>query len=166
MSGATDLRRKAGMYKRMAAVRTSGGHEADRQLLTLADKLDHEAARLEGQTEPPRGANGDPAPHIAGHGRASALRRQPAARCSRCAAYLAEFERSMIVERVRSGIAKTRATGTRSGKPIGRPAVPPEKIAAIRSALAAGDGIRKVARLIGVGNETVHKIAREMRAAA
>jgi DNA invertase Pin-like site-specific DNA recombinase len=78
---------------------------------------------------------------------------------------LAEFERSMIVERVRSGIAKTRATGTRSGKPIGRPA-PPEKIAAIRSALAAGDGIRKVARLIGVGNETVHKIAREMRAAA
>ena len=46
------------------------------------------------------------------------------------------------------------------------PAVPPEKIAAIRSALAAGDGIRKVARLIGVGNETVHKIAREMRAAA
>jgi hypothetical protein len=95
MSGATDLRRKAGMYKRMAAVRTSGGHEADRQLLTLADKLDHEAARLEGQTEPPRGANGDPAPHIAGHGRASALRRQPAARCSRCAAYLAEFERSI-----------------------------------------------------------------------
>jgi DNA invertase Pin-like site-specific DNA recombinase len=66
----------------------------------------------------------------------------------------AEFERSMIVERVRSGIAKAHATRTRSGKPIGRPAVPPEKIAAIRSALAAGD------------NETVHKIAREMRAAA
>jgi DNA invertase Pin-like site-specific DNA recombinase len=76
----------------------------------------------------------------------------------------AEFERSMIVQRVRAGMAKARATGTRSGKAIGRPAVAPEKIAAIRAALAGGDGIRKVARLIGVGNETVHKIAREMRA--
>jgi DNA invertase Pin-like site-specific DNA recombinase len=76
----------------------------------------------------------------------------------------AEFERSMIVERVRAGIAKARATGTRSGKAIGRPPVPADKIVAIRAALAAGDGIRKVARLIGVGNETVHRIAREMRA--
>jgi hypothetical protein len=49
---ATDLRRTAGMYKRMAAVPTSGGHEADHQLLALAAKLDHEAARLEGQNEP------------------------------------------------------------------------------------------------------------------
>src|SRR6202049_827026 len=73
----------------------------------------------------------------------------------------AEFERSMIVQRVRAGIAKARAQGTRSGKAIGRPKVPAEKIDAVRAALAAGAGIRKVARSVGVGNGTVHDIARE-----
>ncbi len=78
----------------------------------------------------------------------------------------AEFERSMIVQRVRAGIAKARAQGTRSGKAIGRPKVSDDKISAIRAALAAGNGIRKAAKLVGVGNETVHRIAREMREAA
>jgi DNA invertase Pin-like site-specific DNA recombinase len=54
----------------------------------------------------------------------------------------AEFERAMIVQRVRAGIAKARAQGTRSGKAIGRPKVPAEKIAAVglrsRPALAFG----------------------------
>src|SRR6266849_6390607 len=72
----------------------------------------------------------------------------------------AEFERSMIVQRVRAGIAKARAQGTRSGKTIGRPKVADDKISAIRAALAAGNGIRKAAKLVGVGNETVHRIAR------
>ena len=44
--------------------------------------------------------------------------------------------------------------------------VPEDKIAAVRAALTAGNGIRKVAKLLGVGNETVHRIAREMRQAA
>jgi hypothetical protein len=52
MNRATNLRHLADLCGRMAAVRTSGGHQADRQLVTLADKLDHEAARLEGETEP------------------------------------------------------------------------------------------------------------------
>jgi DNA invertase Pin-like site-specific DNA recombinase len=78
----------------------------------------------------------------------------------------AEFERSTIVQRVRVGIAKARAQGTRSGEAIGRPKVPAEKIAAIRAALAAGNGIRKAAKIVGVDNETVHRIAREMREAA
>jgi hypothetical protein len=33
----------------------------------------------------------------------------------------AEFERAMIQERVRAGLAPARAEGTKSGKPIGRP---------------------------------------------
>jgi DNA invertase Pin-like site-specific DNA recombinase len=75
----------------------------------------------------------------------------------------AEFERAMIVQRVRAGIAKARAQGTRSGKAIGRPGeVPADKIAAVRAALVAGDGIRKVARAVGVGNGTVQQIARQM----
>jgi DNA invertase Pin-like site-specific DNA recombinase len=37
-------------------------------------------------------------------------------------AYLAEFEREIIRERVKSGIARVKATGrTRSGKAVGRP---------------------------------------------
>jgi len=80
----------------------------------------------------------------------------------------AEFERSVIVQRVGAGIAKAQAQGTRSGKAIGRPKVkvPVDEISPIRAALAAGSGIRKVAKLVGVGNETVHRIAREMREAA
>jgi DNA invertase Pin-like site-specific DNA recombinase len=75
----------------------------------------------------------------------------------------AEFERAMIVKCVRDGIAKARAQGTRSGKAIGRPGeVPADKIAAVRAALVAGDGIRKVARAVGVGNGTVQQIARQM----
>ena len=50
----------------------------------------------------------------------------------------AEFERAMIVERVRSGLAKARAKGTRSGKAIGRPRLPERKRDAIRAAYAAG----------------------------
>ena len=33
----------------------------------------------------------------------------------------AEFERAMIQERVRAGLARARAEETKSGKPIGRP---------------------------------------------
>jgi DNA invertase Pin-like site-specific DNA recombinase len=33
----------------------------------------------------------------------------------------AEFERSMIVERVRSGVARAKASGTKSGEAFGRP---------------------------------------------
>jgi DNA invertase Pin-like site-specific DNA recombinase len=36
----------------------------------------------------------------------------------------AEFERSMIVERVRAGVARARASGTKSGKAFGRPRTP------------------------------------------
>jgi DNA invertase Pin-like site-specific DNA recombinase len=36
----------------------------------------------------------------------------------------AEFERSMIVERVRAGVARAKASGTKSGKAFGRPVHP------------------------------------------
>jgi hypothetical protein len=56
MNKVADLRGMADLCKRMAAVPTSGGHCADRQLITLADKLDHKAAKLEVETKPPSGA--------------------------------------------------------------------------------------------------------------
>jgi DNA invertase Pin-like site-specific DNA recombinase len=76
----------------------------------------------------------------------------------------AEFERSIIQERITAGIARARERGTRSGKAFGRPRLSPEREAAVRAALAAGTGIRKTARLVGTGNATVARIAAEMGA--
>ena len=52
MDRATDLRRLADLCNRMAEIPTSGGHSADRWLLTLAEKLRREAAFLNDQTAP------------------------------------------------------------------------------------------------------------------
>ena len=41
---------------------------------------------------------------------------------------LAEFERALIQERVRAGMARAWAKGTKSGKPIGRPALIPRGV--------------------------------------
>jgi DNA invertase Pin-like site-specific DNA recombinase len=75
----------------------------------------------------------------------------------------AEFERSLIVERVRAGIARAQREGTRSGKAFGRPKISADREAAVRASLAAGTGIRKTARVCGTGNATVARIAAEMR---
>jgi DNA invertase Pin-like site-specific DNA recombinase len=75
----------------------------------------------------------------------------------------AEFERSLIVERVRAGIARAQREGTRSGKAFGRPKISAYREAAVRASLAVGTGIRKTARLCGTGNATVARIAAEMR---
>jgi len=77
----------------------------------------------------------------------------------------AEFERTIIQERIAAGIARARAKGTRSGKPFGRPRLSTEREAAVRAVLSDGTGIRKTARLVGTGNATVARIAAEMRAA-
>jgi DNA invertase Pin-like site-specific DNA recombinase len=77
----------------------------------------------------------------------------------------AEFERSMIQERVLAGMSRAAASGTRSGKPIGRPRIEPETEASIRAALEKGDvGMRKVAVQFGVATGTVQRIAREVGA--
>jgi len=68
----------------------------------------------------------------------------------------AEFERAMIRERVRAGIARARA----SGKRIGRPMVGPEVEAKIRALRAQGRGIVKIARTLGVGGGTVQRVLR------
>ena len=70
----------------------------------------------------------------------------------------AEFERSMIRERVKSGMARAKAQGKR----LGKPAVPDHKVAAIREELARGTGMIKTARLCGVGTFTVQRIKKEM----
>ena len=70
----------------------------------------------------------------------------------------AEFERGMIVERVKSGMARAKQNGTKSGNAIGRPAVPPEVEAQIRELRASGMGILKIAKATGRGVSVVQRV--------
>lgn len=75
----------------------------------------------------------------------------------------AEFEAAMIRERVRAGVARAKRSGTKSGRPFGRPKLDHKREVAVRRALTAGTGILKVAKNLGVGTGTVARIAQEMR---
>jgi DNA invertase Pin-like site-specific DNA recombinase len=66
----------------------------------------------------------------------------------------AEFERSLIVERVNAGLRRARAQGKR----LGRPRVGPEVESRIRRELALGRGIKTTARKVGVGVGTVQRV--------
>jgi DNA invertase Pin-like site-specific DNA recombinase len=74
----------------------------------------------------------------------------------------AEFERAMIVERVKAGLSRARSQGKR----LGRRPVSADVVEHIRQQLAGGSGIIKTAKLIGCGVGTVHRVKREMDAAA
>jgi len=66
----------------------------------------------------------------------------------------AEFERSLIVERVNAGLRRARA----QGKHLGRPRVGSEVELRIRRELAKGRGIKTTARKVGVGVGTVQRV--------
>jgi DNA invertase Pin-like site-specific DNA recombinase len=70
----------------------------------------------------------------------------------------AEFERGIIRERVNSGLARARANGTK----LGRPAIAFDLERKAQRALRKGAGIGKVAKMVGIGTGTVHRIKREM----
>ena len=65
-----------------------------------------------------------------------------------------EFERAIIRERIKSGLARARA----EGKVFGRPRVSEKMEAAIRAARRKGMGMRKIARDLGVGVSTVQRV--------
>jgi DNA invertase Pin-like site-specific DNA recombinase len=70
----------------------------------------------------------------------------------------AEFERSMIRQRINAGL--TRAV--EAGKTLGRPRISEKVERRIQEQLRAAKGINKVAREVGVGTGTVQRIAQEM----
>lgn len=70
----------------------------------------------------------------------------------------AEFERAIIQERVRSGLARAKAHGTRSGNAIGRPRVPGNTEERIRGLAATGVGKLKIARQMGCGVSVVQRV--------
>jgi len=83
----------------------------------------------------------------------------------------AEFERSMIRQRVRAGLSVIKMKLERDGKfvskagkvrrRLGRPGAEPDKIERARRELAKGIGIGKVARTVGLSVGTVHRLKRE-----
>jgi DNA invertase Pin-like site-specific DNA recombinase len=74
-----------------------------------------------------------------------------------CGAF-AEFERSMIRQRIHAGLKRAVAQGTQ----LGRPRIDPALEKRIQTQLRAGKGILKVARELGVGSGTVQRVRQEM----
>lgn len=64
---------------------------------------------------------------------------------------IAEFERSLISERVRAGIAKARATGKRHG----RPKLDERIIQEIQRLQSAGQSLHQIAKQLSISHQTV-----------
>jgi DNA invertase Pin-like site-specific DNA recombinase len=64
----------------------------------------------------------------------------------------------MLRARVLAGLDRVR----QQGKKLGRPKVSSKVENAIRTHLGAGNGILKVAAMVGVGSSTVQRVKREM----
>jgi DNA invertase Pin-like site-specific DNA recombinase len=65
---------------------------------------------------------------------------------------LAQFERSLIQERVQAGLAAARRRGRRGGRPM---AIDAEKLAAVTSALDGGASKAAVCRTFGIKRSTL-----------
>jgi DNA invertase Pin-like site-specific DNA recombinase len=78
----------------------------------------------------------------------------------------AEFERSIIAERVRAGLRRAKD----EGKQLGRPRIAPELEKRIQAALndreRTGEGVRGIAKRFGIDPSTVQRIARPFADAA
>ena len=74
----------------------------------------------------------------------------------------AEFERSMIRQRVKLGLKRAVA----QSKQLGRPQVGGEVERKVQRELRKGSGILKVAKRLGLGTSTVQRIKAEMTGSA
>ena len=76
-------------------------------------------------------------------------------------AALAEFERRLIVERTHAGLEAARARGRKGG----RPALPPEKVAAIQAMAVGNRSVSEICKALKIGRSTLYKYAPGMKAA-
>ncbi|TPJ36643.1 recombinase family protein [Mesorhizobium sp. B2-6-6] len=67
---------------------------------------------------------------------------------------LAEWERDLLRERTREGVARARAAGRRPGP---RPKLNAEQVEAVRAAVQGGQPVAAVARSFGVSRPTIYK---------
>ncbi len=105
----------------------------------------------------PRGAKGEKRPL-----HPPPLTNGPLSQCVtlRLGGAFAEFERSMIRQRVKLGLKRAVAQGKR----LGRPQIGSDIERKAQRELRKGNGILKVARHLGLGTGTVHRIKRDMAA--
>ena len=75
---------------------------------------------------------------------------------------VAEFERDLLSERVRSGIQRAKTKGTK----LGRRRIPKATERQILQLREQGLGIRKIAKAVKVGNGTVERVLKEAEAAS
>ena len=68
----------------------------------------------------------------------------------------AEFERSLIRERQREGIALAKKAGVYKGR---KPSLTPERVAQLRARVAAGEKKAALAREFGISRETLYSYA-------
>jgi DNA invertase Pin-like site-specific DNA recombinase len=79
----------------------------------------------------------------------------------------AEFERGMIRDRIRSGMERAKSTGTKSGKAIGRPAVPEAVYERIRALVLANAGTqREIAEKLNVSRGAVYRVCEKLKSEA
>jgi len=69
----------------------------------------------------------------------------------------AEFERSMISERVKAGLARAKS----NGKTLGRPKVSSQIENRIQDLRLQGMGILRIGKTLGIGTSTVQRIVGE-----
>jgi DNA invertase Pin-like site-specific DNA recombinase len=72
-------------------------------------------------------------------------------------ATLAEYERELIVERVRAGVTVAQNAGTKFGRPRIDPAVVAEKLAIVAAARAEGKTAEAAAALVGWSRPTLYR---------
>jgi DNA invertase Pin-like site-specific DNA recombinase len=73
-------------------------------------------------------------------------------------ASIAEFEADGIRERVTAGLRHAQRHGTRSGRPIGRPATVAQRSTEIRALANAGASIAEIGRKLGIGYGSAHRV--------
>jgi putative DNA-invertase from lambdoid prophage Rac len=75
----------------------------------------------------------------------------------------AAFERDLIIERVRSGLAHAKKHGTRSGKAIGRPATAAARSVEVRALRNQGVSLTEIATKTGLSYGSVHRLVNAAR---
>lgn len=68
---------------------------------------------------------------------------------------VAEFERDLLIERTQAGIARARAEGTAIGRPA---ALTPQQQEDVRTQLAEGVAIARIARQYGTSRQTIMRV--------
>lgn len=71
---------------------------------------------------------------------------------------LAEFERSLIIERTQAGLAAARSRGAKIGRPT---AMSAGQVEQAKTLVGAGHRVSEVARTLGVGRSTLYRVLGE-----